>query len=77
MCEKNRLVDIFKSRNVECRPLISGSMGMQPYWKKLYGKYFLKNASEVDNCGLYVTNDPQLSKDEFDVLLDVLSEALG
>ena len=74
--EKNSLVDSLKSRNVECRPLISGSMGMQPYWRKLYGESFLKNASEVDKCGLYVTNDPQLTEDEFGVLLDLLSEAL-
>ena len=49
---------------------------MQPFWKKLYGELQLKHASDVDNCGLYVTNDPQLSEEEFGILLDVLSEAL-
>ena len=74
--EKRFIVETLRSRNIECRPLISGSMGMQPYWRKLYGESFLKNASEVDGCGLYVTNDPQLTGDEFDILLDALSEAL-
>ena len=74
--EKYRLIEIFKHKNIECRPLISGSMGMQPFWKKLYGELQLKHASDVDNCGLYVTNDPQLSEEEFGILLDVLSEAL-
>lgn len=74
--EKNLLIAYLKTKNVECRPLISGSMGLQPFWKRLYGEYRLTNASAVDDCGLYVTNDPQLTEDEFGVLLDVLSKAL-
>jgi CDP-6-deoxy-D-xylo-4-hexulose-3-dehydrase len=74
--EKNYFIEIFKAKEIECRPLISGSMGMQPFWKRIYGECPLKNASKVDECGLYITNDPQLSKSDFMRLVDSINEAI-
>jgi CDP-6-deoxy-D-xylo-4-hexulose-3-dehydrase len=74
--EKAELIRELKKAEIECRPLISGSMGRQPFWKKAYGEQTLPNATLVDERGLYVTNDPQLSDDEFSRVLSCLAEAL-
>lgn len=74
--EKKRMIEFLSSRSIESRPLISGSMGKQPFWQKLYGEMPLVNASRVDDCGLYVSNDPQLSDEEFDFLASLLSEVV-
>ena len=73
--EKYSIVKFLEKNNVQSRPLISGSMGMQPFWIKIYGKQYLENAINVDSCGLYVTNDPQLSDAEFSHLTNILSES--
>jgi len=75
--ERDYFIETFKIRKIECRPLISGSMGMQPFWKRIYGECPLLNASKVDECGLYITNDPQLSKDEFTILVDTINELIS
>ena len=50
-------------------------MGMQPFWKRIYGESQLKNASKVDECGLYITNDPQLNESDFALIVDTLNMA--
>lgn len=74
--EKIRIVKLLSSKSIESRPLISGSMGKQPFWRRLYGEISLVNACKVDDCGLYITNDPQLSSEEFTTLVTLLSEVL-
>lgn len=75
--ERDYFIKTFKTRKIECRPLISGSMGMQPFWKRIYGEQSLENASKVDECGLYITNDPQLSETDFSIILDAINEAIS
>ena len=75
--ERDYFIKTFMTRKIECRPLISGSMGMQPFWKRIYGEQSLENASKVDECGLYITNDPQLSETDFSIILDAINEAIS
>ena len=74
LSQKQRLTQYLKANQIECRPLISGSIGRQPFWKRLYGEIALPNATQVDNLGLYITNDPQLSPNEFDYMLSKVKE---
>lgn len=60
----NKLADNLRKNNIECRPLICGSIGEQPYWIELYGKETLKNATIVHNHGIYVPNNHELTDDE-------------
>ena len=44
-----------KENGIESRPLICGSMGLQPFWKKKYGNYYsLRYADQVHNNGIYL-----------------------
>ena len=73
---KKDVVEKLKLRKIESRPIISRSMGIQPFWIREYGIKILKNSTKIDEIGLYVTNDPQLSDEKFKYLIDVLEDVL-
>lgn len=70
--EKNEIVKILIENNVECRPLICGSMGTQPFYVKKYGRLELPNVSKVDKCGMYIPNHPQLTEEEINRMCDCI-----
>jgi CDP-6-deoxy-D-xylo-4-hexulose-3-dehydrase len=72
--KKNKLIEALKQHNIECRPLISGSMGIQPFYKKIYGENKLPNCSTIDNRGIYVPNHPQLTEDEIELMCNLIIE---
>ena len=59
-----------KTKNIETRPLICGSIGRHPFWIKKYGKLFLKNADIVHDYGLYLPNNYNIGKDEIEYICD-------
>ena len=65
---KNRL-EVFKyleSKKIQCRPLICGNMGQQPFWKKNFtNQKKLPNASFVHKYGLYLPNHANINR--FDI----------
>ena len=71
--EKRQFISEKLNENlIENRPIVSGSMGKQPFWVRKYGKKDMPNASLVDEKGLYVTNDPQLSDEKFMYMLELI-----
>lgn len=64
--EKENIIKALFEGNVECRPLISGSIGTQPFYIKKYGRKELRNASKIDECGMYIPNNPNLTEEEID-----------
>ena len=63
---ENRLevFNYLKQKNIECRPLICGSIGQQPFWTKKYGITNLKNADIIHNYGLYLPNHANLNMNQ-------------
>ena len=59
--------------NIECRPLLSGSMGLQPAWKDAYGAYVLPNARIVNDYGMYVPNHQSLSYTDIAVICNIVN----
>ncbi len=54
-----------KKHGVESRPLICGSMGLQPFWKNKYGNYYsLKYADQVHHNGIYLPINADMSKED-------------
>ena len=53
-----------KKNNIECRPLICGSIGLQPFWINKFGKTNLKNADFVSTNGIYLPNHYNLTKND-------------
>jgi CDP-6-deoxy-D-xylo-4-hexulose-3-dehydrase len=70
--DKENLINKLNENNISCRPLISGSMGTQPFYKKLYGEKILPNCSIVDERGIYVPNHDKMVKEDIDRVCDIL-----
>ena len=52
--ERDNIAKRLQERDIETRPIIAGSIGNQPFYKKAYGEKFLPNAVNVQKNGLYV-----------------------
>ena len=59
--KRDNIVKRLREHDIETRPIIAGSMGDQPFYKKEYGEKFLPNADKVQRHGLYVPNHPGLT----------------
>lgn len=70
--DKENLIKELESNNIACRPLISGSMGTQPFYKKLYGENKLPKCSIIDERGIYVPNHDKMTKEDIDRVCDIL-----
>jgi len=69
---KNRLevFEYLKKRKIQCRPLICGNMGQQPFWKKKSKKSLnLKKASFVHKHGIYLPNHANLIKKDINFIV--------
>jgi CDP-6-deoxy-D-xylo-4-hexulose-3-dehydrase len=70
----NDLVNEFQNNDIECRPLICGSMNEQPFWYERYGKDYLPNANKVHNYGLYIPNNPKLTETDIKLVSDIVNK---
>ena len=70
---RNKLIEQLKLHNIECRPLICGSMGRQPFYKMKYGELSLQNADIVMKKGLYLPNHHYLTDDDIERICNVVN----
>lgn len=70
--KKLSLVKDLENNNVACRPLISGSMGTQPFYKKIYGEKLLPNCSVADSRGIYVPNHPLMERSDIERICEII-----
>ena len=71
--------DIYKNlqkNEIETRPLICGSIGQQPFWKKEYGECSLPVADRVDDFGLYLPNNHQMTTLELWKIVETVNEVI-
>ncbi len=73
--ERNAIVAELRSNQVEVRPLISGSMGKQPFFTDRYGaQELLPNVDIVDRFGFYVPNHPYLESEEIEFICGIINK---
>lgn len=75
--KKYEIVNALKEKDVEVRPLVCGSMGNQPFYTKRFGKKFLQNCNVVDEFGLYIPNNPSLTKEELDLMITTINNIIN
>jgi len=73
---RNEIAQQLQNNSVEVRPLVCGSMGNQPFYKKRYGKIKLPNADKIDEYGLYVPNNPKLTENEVTIIADIVNDVI-
>lgn len=71
---KTTIVNVLKNNKIECRPLICGSMGKQPFYTKLKGECNLLNANYIHSNGIYVPNHQSLSVSDIDLICNIINE---
>jgi len=74
---KDLIVEALAENEIECRPLICGSLGQQPMWKRFNGKStLLTNSDEINKNGIYIPNHSQITFDDIDEICGVIKESL-
>ena len=68
------LVKELKDNKIECRPLVCGSIGQQPFWKKIYGESSFEFADIVHNYGLYLPNNQDIREEEIELICEIVNK---
>jgi CDP-6-deoxy-D-xylo-4-hexulose-3-dehydrase len=74
LSNRNEISQRLKEDGIECRPLVSGSMGIQPAWKDAYGESVMQYASIVNSQGMYVPNHSELSESEIQKICGIINK---
>ena len=68
------LVEKLKENNIDCRPLICGSIQEHPFWYEKYSKSSLPIAENVHLYGLYVPNNHQITEEEINRIITIVNK---
>ena len=75
--KRNKIVSALNKNNIAVRPLICGSLAKQPFWTENYPRVFLENADKVDNYGMYLPNNHQLTKQEIMTISEIINKEIN
>lgn len=68
------LVKELVDNKIETRPLVCGSIGLQPYWKEIYGEENFEFANQVHEFGLYLPNNHDISDDDIRFICEIVNK---
>lgn len=71
---RDKIVKELQENSIEVRPLISGSMGTQPFYIDRYGRKEFHNASLIDKYGFYLPNHPELEETDIQKICDIINK---
>jgi CDP-6-deoxy-D-xylo-4-hexulose-3-dehydrase len=71
-----KLTEELNNNNIECRPLICGSINEHPFWFERYGKQNLPNSKLVHEYGIYIPNNHQMTDEEIDKIIKIVNQNL-
>ncbi len=74
---RKKIINILKKNKVEVRPLISGSMGNQPFFLKKVGKKLFKNSSIIDKYGFYLPNHHKIKKKNINFICSIINKIIN
>lgn len=75
--DRNEVIQVCKENEIECRPLVAGSMSLQPMFKDYCGEiYHTPMADECHQTGMYLPNHADVSEDDVKFMAKVVLEVL-
>lgn len=76
--KRNELVEHLKKNQIECRPMIAGSLADHPVWTEYgSGPQNLPFASEIHRNGLYLPNNHLMTREEIFYVCEKVNEVLA
>lgn len=72
--ERDQIVKSLNDGGVECRPLIAGNMGRQPFFVERYGEKNYPFADVIHDFGIYLPNHPYLTAEEIVYICDIVNQ---
>lgn len=75
--KKEKIAENLIAGNVECRPLICGSMSRQPFFYKQYGFKNYPFSDIVHDYGLYLPNNPDMTEDDIDYVCKIVNNVIN
>jgi CDP-6-deoxy-D-xylo-4-hexulose-3-dehydrase len=70
----DKLISELQNNDIECRPLICGSINEHPFWYERYGKQELPNSKLVHEYGIYLPNNHQMTDEEITKVIKIVNE---
>lgn len=76
--KKKDIIKVLNENNIECRPLVSGSMSYkQPFYTDVYGKKELPNVKIVDDFGIYIPNNQGISSEDVEYMCNIINSVIN
>lgn len=74
---KNIIAKKLIEHDIECRPLVCGSISKQPFYTKIYGKQSFEFADLVHKYGMYLPNHPSLSVEDITKICTIVNSSIN
>ena len=74
---KDEIVNELTKQKIQVRPLISGSMNKQPFFRKNIKIKPFKASTEVDKFGMYLPNHHDLSFKQIDFICNIVNKIIN
>ena len=68
-----KLIQLLSYNNVDCRPLIYGSMGKQPMYVKNYSPLNMANFDNLDKYGIYLPCHDKLKEEDIEYISQIFN----
>lgn len=68
-----KLIQLLSYNNVDCRPLICGSMGKQPMYVKNYSPLNMANCDNLDKYGIYLPCHDKLKEEDIEYISQIVN----
>jgi CDP-6-deoxy-D-xylo-4-hexulose-3-dehydrase len=68
------LIKKLNENNIDCRPLICGSINEHPFWYERYGKNEFPIAKKIHEYGLYIPNNHQMTDKEINKIVKIINK---
>ena len=69
----SKLVEELTDNDIECRPLICGSINEHPFWYERYGHSDLPKSKKVHEYGLYLPNNHEMTEEELNKVIEIVN----
>jgi CDP-4-dehydro-6-deoxyglucose reductase, E1 len=72
--KKYEIIEALNKHQVECRPLLGGSISRQPFYTDVYGHSSFEVADKIHDYGFYLPNNPDMSIEDISYICNIINQ---